>query len=72
MHRLVGLRPEDVAALYNVRGVSTGMPEPEWLRRQAEYARELPLLLQERRVAERDSDERKGIVARLRLVLSRA
>jgi hypothetical protein len=71
MHRLIGLRLEDLVIIHNPRIVVNGAPEPEWLRRNAEIARELPLLLAERKLA-RAADEPKGIVARLRLALGRA
>ncbi len=73
MHSLIGIHPEDFPVIVNQHVIVPGAVEPEWLRRSAEYARELPLLLAERRAQrERDADERQSIVARLRLALSRA
>jgi hypothetical protein len=71
LYRLIGLRPEDIALVTNRNVIAVGAPEPAWLRRSAEYARELPLLMAEQRTArEKDAAERRGIVARLRLVLA--
>jgi hypothetical protein len=73
MYCLIGLRPEDIALVTNHNVIAVGAAEPAWLRRSVEYARELPLLLAEQRAhADSDAAERRGIVARLRLVLSRA
>ena len=73
MHRLIGIRPEDLALVVNRRVIAVGAPEPEWLRRNAEYARELPLLMAERRaLAANEAEERRGLVARLRLAFGRA
>jgi len=41
-----------------------GDPEPEWLRRKAEYARELPLLMADRAAAE-GGEEKPGLLGRL-------
>jgi hypothetical protein len=71
MHRLIGLRLEDIALMHNPKFIANGAPEPAWLRRSAEYARELPLLMAERKLAAAEQ-ESKGIVARLRVAIGRA
>lgn len=54
----------------NPGAVLPGDPEPEWLRRKAEYARELPLLMAERSKQSRD-EEKPGLLGRLRVVIGR-
>lgn len=45
-----------------------GDAEPEWLRRKAEYARELPLLMAER-AKQPATEERIGLLGRLRVAI---
>lgn len=72
MDRLNRTRLEELAFLSGKKIILPGEPEPAWLRRNAEYARILsqPEVPGTRRVIERP--ERRGIVSRLRMVLSRA
>jgi hypothetical protein len=64
------IRSLDDLKTLNPNAVFPGDPEPAWLRREAEYARELPLLRAER--ADKPADElRPGLFERFWLAISR-
>jgi len=74
MYRLNGMPLADLAALQNRPLILPGDPEPEWLRRNVEYARVLPALKADQRALKLGARaaNRRGLVARLRMALSRA
>jgi hypothetical protein len=66
------MRLEDLSYLSARKIILPGQPEPEWLRRNAEYARILSQPDPALREVAVEPRERWGIVARLRMVLGRA
>jgi hypothetical protein len=73
MYRLTGIPLADLAIQDRVI-ILPGDPEPAWLRRNVEYARVLPALKADQRALKISARSvgRKGIVARVRMALSRA
>lgn len=70
MFRMNMTRNLDDVKRMNPGTILPGDREPEWLRRKAEYARELPLLMAERSKETRD-EEKPSLLGRLRVVIGR-
>ncbi len=68
MFRMNMTRNLDDVKRMNPGSILPGDPEPEWLRRKAEYERELPLLMAERAAETRD-EEKPGLLGWLRVVI---
>jgi hypothetical protein len=73
MNHLTSSRLTDFAS-QSRKIILPGEPEPEWLRRNVELARVLPALKADMRARKRNAHaaDRRGILARLRMALTRA
>jgi hypothetical protein len=70
MFRTTLVRTLDDVKRMHPQAILPGEPEPAWLRRKAEYARELPLLLAEQ--SRQTADERRpSLLGRVRMAISR-
>lgn len=69
MFRMAMIRTLDDVKRMRPETLLPGEREPVWLRRQAEYARELPLLMAEQRA--KAPDEKPGLLGRLLVALGR-